>query len=212
MDTRVGVVLGACHELRRGRRRNLRRLQGRCGRGQPPLQSQLSLSRRVLQLPAVTAETVRWVRIGVTRVGQHPGGPVGAARALQLSPSASEGGSRGTSPSVPETTCRPLLEYCGRPGPGGPGGATLRSAKFLSAACPGPGPWPSPWPHPPFSPQGVASTSSHLGLTSIPVPASAEALPCECWSPLASLVSVDYPSCISVIAPPFGPSILNATN
>lgn len=126
---------------------------------------------------------MRWVRSGVTRVGQHPGGPVGVPGALQLSPSAT--------PSVPETTCRPLPEYCGRHGPGCPVGSTLWSAKFLSAACPVPGPWPSSWPHLPSSPQGVASTSSHLGLASIPVPASAEALPCECRLPLASLVSVD---------------------
>lgn len=90
-------------------------------------------------------------------------------------------------PSVPKTTRRPLQKYCGSHGPGCSIGTALQSARFLSAACPGPGPWSLHRPQAPSSPQGVASTSSDLS----PVPASAGALPCERQLLLVSLVSVD---------------------
>lgn len=114
---------------------------------------------------------------------------------LSLSTSATQCGSRCTSPSVSEATCRHHLERCGTSSFGGPVGPALGLGRgahgVLSAVDLCPGSQSSPrgsgrsmpcafsdptWrpSRPVSSLQGVISTFSDLGLA----PASLEALPC----------------------------------
>lgn len=189
-----GGPLGAGPESRRRRSAAFRRL---CG--QPALQSHTAprasaggRKRRgaVRGLPAVATETVR-------RVSARPGaGWEGAAGVLPLGPSAPESGSRCTSPSVSEATCRHRLEHCGR------SSLAVRLGRdahgLLSAVDPGPGSQssqssprgsrPDALPDPTWGPSRPLSSPPAFRILA---PASSESLRCGFSGTLTSLGSTD---------------------